>query len=215
MRYPQRRLPRPLAVAIVVALAWLAPAQGFAQHGRPGSSLQRQLAALNARLDNLYVPFKVQIAGGLCDSAPSPSSNPRIIIDSSGRDAFTVTSILIKRGPQNPVDFLFLTVNGVAINGTYFETRTGNLFDPLFGEFAVEQSADIMGMPVRRGGLIDDPKPGGNVPHQIVAYGGPGDDINVQLFCRSDDQDLEIETIVVAGWKKTRDTISVSYVPGN
>jgi hypothetical protein len=215
MRYPQRKTVRRLVIAVVVASAWLLPAQGFAQHGHPGSSLQRQLAAINAKLDNVYVPFKVQIAGGLCDSAASPSSNPKIIIDSNGKDAFTVTSILIKRGPQNPTDFLFLTVNGVSINGTFFETRTGNLFDPLFGEFAVEQSADIMGMPVRRGGLIDDPKPGGNVPHQIVAYGGTGDDINVQLFCRSDNQDLEIEAIVVAGWKRTRDTISVSYVPGN
>jgi len=96
------------------------------------------------------VPFKVEIGGGLCDSAVAPSSNPKIIVDGSGKGEFVVTSILIKRGPQNPVDFLFLTVNGVAINGTYFETRTGNLFDPLFGEFAVEQSADIMGMPVRR-----------------------------------------------------------------
>jgi hypothetical protein len=62
--------------------------------------------------------------------------------------------------------------------------------------------------------VIDDAKPGGNVPHQIVAYGGTGDDVKVGLFCRSDLQDLDIETIVVAGWKKTRDTISVTYVPG-
>src|SRR6185503_5585816 len=81
-----------------------------------------------------YVPFKVQINGGLCDSGPSPSSNPSITID--GDSTFVVTSILIKRGPMNPVDFMFLSVNTVSIDGTSFDTRTGNLFGPIAGEFA-------------------------------------------------------------------------------
>jgi hypothetical protein len=183
--------------------------------GRPHDSIERQLRAISAKLDDLYVPFKVQIEGGLCDSAAAPSSNPRIVVDSDGRDPFVITSILIKRAPQNPVDFLFLAVNEVEINGTTFATRTGNLFDPLFGEFAVEQSADIMGMPVRRGGNIMAPEPGGNVPHQIVAEGETTDDVRVRLFCRSDNQDLSLESIVVAGWKKKRHTVTVTYVPGN
>lgn len=183
--------------------------------GGPFSEILERLDAISAQLDGLsvYVPFKVQVPGGLCDAAATPSSNPRIVIDSDGSDPFAVNSILIKRAPMNPVDFLFLSVNGVSIDGTFFETRTGNLFDPLFGEFAVQQAADIMGMPVRRGGSVSDPEPGGNVPHEIVAEGAGAEDVRVTLFCRSDLRDLSIEAVLVAGWKRPGDTISVTYVP--
>ena len=77
------------------------------------------------------------------------------------------------------------------------------------------QSADILGVPVRQGPLLPDPQPGGNVPHQIVADGDGDVDIRVQLFCRSDFRDMSLEIILVAGWKRPRDTVSVSYVPGD
>jgi len=157
-----------------------------------------------------YIPFKVQINGGLCDSGPSPSSNPSIAIDSDS--TFVVTSILIKRGPMNPVDFTYLSVNTVTIDGTSFDTRTGNLFGPIGGEFAVLQSADILGMPVRQTGMTSGP--GGNVPHQIVAEGPGRPDISVQLFCRSDHQAMNIATILVSGWKPRGATVMVSYAPG-
>lgn len=173
-----------------------------------------QLEAIAAKVADLYVPFKVEIAGGLCDSGPAPSSNPEIVIDSDGTGPFVVTSILIKRALMNPVDFMFLSVNTVRINGTSFDTRTGNLFGPIGGEFAVLQSADILGMPVRQTSIVD-PEPGGNVPQQIVASGGGAEDIKVRLFCRSDNQDMSLATILVAGWKKPADTVSVHYVPGN
>ena len=215
MRRHRGRTVRLPIIGVAAAFASLLAIPGLAGEQGGPVTIQKQLADISAKLDNRYVPFKVQISGGLCDSAPSPSSNPWIVIDSNGTGTFVVSSILIKRGEQNPVDFSFLTVNGVEINGTYFETRTGNLFDPLFGEWAVQQAADILGMPVRRGGMIDSPEPGGNVPHQIVADGGTADDIRVQLFCRSDYQDLDIQTVVVSGWKKVRDTIAVKYVPGD
>ena len=82
---------------------------------------------------DLHEPFKVQISGGLCDSGPSPSSNPEIMIDSNGTDSFVVTSILVKRALMNPVDFSFFSVNTVQIDGTSFDTRTGTLFGPLGG----------------------------------------------------------------------------------
>ena len=173
-----------------------------------------QLAAVAAKLADLYVPFKVEIAGGLCDSGPAPSSNPEIVIDSDGTDTFVVTSILIKRAPMNPVDFMFLSVNTIRINGTSFDTRTGNVFGPIGGEFAVLQSADILGMPVRQTSIVDS-TPGGNVPQQIVANGVGAEDIKVGLFCRSDNRDMSLATILVAGWKKPADAISVIYVPGN
>lgn len=231
-----------MALAVACVGGFLIPAVGGAQ-GLPAhdanmtsqhGGIQSQLAAINAQLGqldtiqlqltqleavaakvaDLYVPFKVEIAGGLCDSAPAPSSNPEIVIDSDGTDTFVVTSILIKRAPMNPVDFMFLSVNTVRINGTSFDTTTGNLFGPIGPEFAVLQSADILGMPVRQTSIID-PEPGGNVPHQIVASGVGAQDINVRLFCRSDNQDMSLATILVAGWKKPADTISVIYVPGN
>lgn len=215
MRYKDGRTMKAFGLVAGFLLAALSPTVAQAQAGGPLEDIRQQLRAVNAKLDNLYVPYKVEIAGGLCDSAPSPSSNPKIIIESDGKDEFVVTSVVIKRAFQNPVDFLFLSVNGVTINGTFFETRTGNLFDPLFGEFQVEQAADILGMPVRRGGNIMTPEPGGNVPHQIVADGSTAEDVKFTLFCRSDNQDLNIEAILVAGWKRAADTIDVTYVPGN
>ena len=173
-----------------------------------------QLKTGTAKADDLYVPFKVEIAGGLCDSGPSPSSNPEIIIDSDGTATFAVTSILVKRALMDPVDFMFLSVNTVSINGTSFDTRTANLFSQIGPEFGVLQSADILGMPVRQASIIN-PEAGGNVPHQIVASGEGAEDIKVQLFCRSDNRDMSLATILIAGWKKSADKISVAYVPGH
>ena len=234
MRNWQKRRSLGRALGLAASLALLVPITGLADndadpsqrhrrrprpfHGGPFVTIQQQLDAISAQLENLYVPFKVEIPGGLCNSETQGSANPEIIIDSDGMEPFTLNSVLIKRGFQNPVDFLFLSVNGVTIDGTFFETRTGSLFDPLFGEFQVEQAADIMGMPVRRGGaaqLFEEPLPGGNVPHEIVALGDGPEDVRFLLFCRSDEQDLEIETVLVAGWKKPGDTISVTYVPGD
>jgi hypothetical protein len=189
----QRSIPAFFAVAIAVFISLVLPEDVKAQ--------------------DVYVPFLVQIAGGLCDSGPSPSSNPSITIDSNGTSTFMVTSILIKRGPMNPVDFSFLSVNGVTIDGTAFDTRTGNLFGPLGTEYGPLQSADIMGMPVRQTGMTSGP--GGNFPHQIVADGAGAQDIVVRLFCRSDNRDMNIATILVAGLKKPADTVTVSYTPGH
>jgi len=160
-----------------------------------------------------YVPFRVEIPGGLADSGPSPSSNPEITIDSSGTSPFVVTSIIIKRALMNPVDFSYFTVVSVTINGTQFDTRTGNLFGPLGNEYGVLQSADIMGMPVRQGHDMNS-GPGGNVPQEIVANGAGSPDIVVRLFCRSDNRAMNIATILVMGWKKPSDTVKVSYRPG-
>jgi hypothetical protein len=71
-----------------------------------------------------------------------------------------------------------------------------------------------MGTPVRRTG-IEDPEEGGNVPHQITAEGAGSSDIPVLLFCASDLQDMNLATILVAGWKKPDDTVTVTYVEGN
>jgi hypothetical protein len=176
--------------------------------------LQQQVATAAKSVD-LFVPFKIEIPGGLCDSGPSPSSNPEIHIDSDGTGPFVVKSILVRRGFMNPVDFMFLAVGSVAIDGTRFDTRTGNLFGPIGGEFAVLQAADILGMPVRQPGSIStQPGPGGNVPHQIVAAGDGPEDVRIQLFCRSDLREMNLDRVLVAGWKQPADTISVTYVPG-
>jgi hypothetical protein len=56
---------------------------------------------------------------------------------------------------MNPVDFTFFSVNTVQIDGTSSDTRTGNLFGPIGGEFGVLQSADILGTPVRNTSIVD------------------------------------------------------------
>jgi hypothetical protein len=156
----------------------------------------------------------MQIPGGLCDSDPSNSSNPVIVIDSDGTDPFVISSILVRRGFMNPVDFSFLTVAHIQIDGTMFYTRTGNLFEPIGGEFAVLQAADLLGTRVLPHPSRTDVPTGGNLPHQIVAAGDGPADIRAELFCRSDFQDMNLDTVLVAGWKKPGDRISVSYVPG-
>lgn len=215
----------------ILLMVLAAPTAASAQGGQL-SIIQAQLAAITAQLQqqsaqldevselaaaavhDVYVPFKVEALGGMCDSGAFGTSNPSIVIDSDGADTFLVTSILVKRGFMDPVDFVYFSVNTVAIDGTSFDTRTGNLFDPIGGESGVLQSADVLGMPVRRSVETTD-EFGGNVPHQIVADGGDVSDISVQFFCRSDNQDMTLEKVLVAGWKQPSDTITVTYVAGN
>ena len=162
------------------------------------------------------MPFKVETAGGICNTAGVGSANPQIVIDSDGSAPFVVTSILIRTGPQglDATGYQFLSVNSVSIDGVPFDTRTGNLTAPVDG-FGVNESADLMGTPIRRTSVSVDAEKGGNFPHQIVAVGDGTNDIRVQLFCRADDFDLDIGAVLVAGWKPSSDTITVTYLPGN
>ena len=106
----------------------------------------------------------------------------------------------------------FFSINSVTIDGFGFDTRTGNLMAPVAG-WGVDESADLMGTPIRRDSVDDGPK-GGNFPHQIVAEGVGLKDIVVRLFCRADIWDLSIARVQVSGWKPEADTIVVTYVPG-
>jgi len=175
-----------------------------------------QLDDIDAALDQLanrYVPFVVQVPGGLCNAAMTNSANPEIQIENDGTGPFVVTSVLIRRGFLETVDFMFLSVNGVVIDGSRFDTRTRNIFlDPSGTQTAVFHSADIMGMPVRLATQVGaNHDPGGNVPHQIVADAT----VDFMLFCRSDNRDFDIDRVRVSGWRLPDDTISVFYVPGN
>ena len=166
-----------------------------------------------------YVPFTVaDTTGGICNTAARGSANPQIVIDSDGEQgSFVVTSILLKTAaPGVPATgFLFLTINSVVIDGLRFDTRTGNVID-LAGGSGVLESADLMGTPVRRNSSAGskEPESGGNFPHQIVADSEGSRDIIVTLFCRSDDEDFNIAVVAAAGWKRSGDTITVTYLPG-
>ena len=219
--------------ATLIAMTWIAPAARA--QGNPFASIQTQLQSIqqgldvvNQKLDALsapsgMVPFTAQAAGGLCDSGPSPSSNPEILIEGTGSNLFVVTSVLLKTAPQPSGEegYTFLTVNGVTIDGTTFDTRTGNLVATVDG-FGVQESADLMGTPVRitsPSDLTAAPRSaspsGGNFPHQIVAESTGSNDIRIRLFCRADTFDLSVDTVRVSGWKSPADSISVTYVPGN
>lgn len=162
-----------------------------------------------------YVPFKVQIDGGLCDSALAATSNPEIHIDGNGASGtFLVDSILLKTDNAPLGAFRDLSVNSVTIDGTLFDTRTANLVGPADGS-GVQHSADLMGTPVR---VASDPaayNPGGNFPHELVANSAGADDIAIQLFCSLSGDDMNIDTILVSGWKRPAEVITVSYVPGS
>jgi hypothetical protein len=180
------------------------------------AAIVNALQRINDKLDAQVVPFKVTIAGGLCDSAGDTTSNPRIAIDSDGTAGeFVVTSILLKTtAPGIPeTGFRDLTLNYIRIDGEQFDTRTANLLGPTDGSGVLE-SADILGTPVRRSGDHEAPPLGGNVPHQIVAQSAEASDVELELFCSTTDQDISFDTILVAGWKRPADSVTVTYVPG-
>ena len=162
------------------------------------------------------VPFTAETTGGICNTASTNSANPEIVIDSEGEKPFVVTSILIRTGPQGQgmEGYEFLSINSVRVNGSLFETRTSNITQPVSG-WGVHESADLMGTPIR---LTSDPaaqdEKGGNFPLQIVAEGSGTNDINVRLFCRADQFDLNIDAVRVGGWKPAADTVTVTYIPG-
>jgi hypothetical protein len=223
-----------IAGAALIAVAWSVPDA----RAQPDplqtiqtqlNALQQGLAAANQKLDNLagssgMVPFAVQANGGLCDSAAATTSNPQILIEGTGSGLFVVTSVLIRTGPQGQGQegYTYVTANNVTIDGTRFDTVTGNLFAPVSG-WGVNESADLMGMPVRiaasPANLTASPRtaspPGGNFPHQIVADSSGASDIRIQLFCRADTYDLSISTVRVSGWRAVGDTVAVTYVPGH
>lgn len=193
-----------------LALAIVGPKPAFAQ-----AAVLNALQALNGKIEAQVVPFKVVVAGGLCDSAGSGTSTPEIMIDSDGEEGeFVVTSILMNTTlPGIPVTgFRAFSINLVDIDGDRFFTRTGNILGPTDGN-GVYESADIMGMPVRRNGDSDAPTDGGNFPHQIVAQSEGNSDILIEFFCSTDDDDISIDQVLVAGWKRPADTITVTYTP--
>lgn len=227
-------LRKPWTSGVAAALITMACIAPDARAQNPLASIQAQLQALqqgvnaiNQKLDAIsatsMAPFTVQTAGGLCDSGPSPSSNPEIVIRGTGSHLFAVTSVLIKTAtqPSGQEGYRFLTVNSVQVDGTLFDTRTGNLVATVDG-FGVQESADLMGMPVRitpPSDLEATPRTaspaGGNFPHQIIADGAGSNDVRIRLFCRADTFDLSLDTIRVSGWKSPEDSVSVTYIPGN
>jgi hypothetical protein len=176
--------------------------------------------AASQPVTNNFIPFKVlKTELGICNSAVAGSANPEITIDNNGTTgSFVVTSILMKTvaPPGIPTTgFRFLRVNNVTIDGVRFDTGTGNLTGPTSGT-GVAESFDIMGTPVIRSADIQNTsQPGGNFPLQIVADSAGDSDIRVRLFCRSDDQDLNFDSLIVSGWKLPDDTVTVTYTPGN
>ena len=204
------RLGVPTLAAAILILPVLAPS---------GAAAQATLDQLDAKLDAMVVPFKVvDRQGGLCNSAAAAAANPEIVIDSDGFGGnFVVTSVMIRAAYPGvpPTGFEFFSVISVAINGDRFDTRTGNILGRV-GGWGVWESADIMGMPVRRSSDRTDPTRGGNFPHQIVARSnGPAEEVRIRFFCRSDDEDMHIDRVLVAGWKRPGDDITVTYLPGH
>jgi hypothetical protein len=160
-----------------------------------------------------YVPFKVVKTNvGICNTAGHASANPHILIDSAAASGtFMVTSILIAPSGTTGTGTQYFITTRATINGMRFHLKSRNLAG---GEASpVDRGFDIMGVPLLTG-RIDEQKLGGSFPHTIVANSAGDDDIDIMLFCRYDDSDVNIGTIMVAGWKQASDRISVKYKPG-
>lgn len=169
---------------------------------------------INEILLNQYVPFKVEVAGGICNTSAIGSANPHIYIDSDGDSGtFLVNSILVKTNDVPASGFMYLSLNKITIDGTAYDTITANLAGNADGAGVLE-SFDILGTPVRLTSDLNDHTGGGNVPHQIVADSSDAIDINIMLFCRSNVTDMHINSVLVSGWKRVGDVISVTYVAG-
>ncbi|GAB4392753.1 MAG: hypothetical protein Tsb0032_09530 [Kiloniellaceae bacterium] len=198
---------------VLLAPMVLAPGAAFAQ-----AAVLNRLQNIIDRLDAQVVPFKLEeINGGLCDSAGANTSNPVITIDSDGAEGeFVITSIILKSAsPGAPLTGLRdVSINHVQIDGERYDTVTGNLLGPTDGTGVLE-STDLMGTPTRRSGDREAPVAGGNFPHQIVAQSEGIDDVSIELFCSSVDDDFTFDRILVAGWKRPADTVTVIFTPGN
>lgn len=189
---------------------------------RPLDNISEQMEVLETKIDrvlgSMMVPFRTTIEGGLCDSGTSPASNPVINISGELADAtFVVNSILIQTEEFTEPNRLF-AVNGIRINGLLYETTSELIFDTLSNippaDGASPPGFDIMGLKLAESPNWGTPGEGGVFPTQIVANSTNSIDIQVQLFCRSDDTDWNISRISVAGMKQVDDVISVSYTPG-
>lgn len=177
------------------------------------------LTDIESRLANIeaasYVPFRVQIGGGLCNSAAVGSANPSITIDGNGPDGtFLINSVLMRTDGIPANGFQFLSTTRLSIDGTAYDVLTANLAGPGGGS-AIQHSFDILGTPVRTTSSVSEYSPGGNFPHEIVANSPGSSDINIRLFCRTDVENLNILSISVSGWKRPSETVTVTYTPGN
>ncbi|MFK8018053.1 MAG: hypothetical protein AB8G17_21735 [Gammaproteobacteria bacterium] len=176
------------------------------------------LSDIEDRLSNIenamYVPFKTQITAGRCNSAAIGSANPQIIIDGNADDGtFLVSSVLVKTNGVPASGFQFLALNGVIIDDTVFDTNTANLTGHI--GTSIRESFDVLGKPVSVNSSNTDQTGGGNVPHQIIANSEGSNDIIFRFFCRSDTSNFDIANVLVSGWKRVDETISVTYTPGN
>jgi hypothetical protein len=177
------------------------------------------LTDIEARLANIeaaqYVPFKVQIGGGICNTAAVGSANPQITIDGNAPSGtFMVTSVLVKTDDIPTTGFRFLSLNSMVLDGTRYDTKTPNLTGSSGGSGVLE-SFEILGAPVALTNDLDDHTVSASVPREIVANSAGSSDIRIELFCRTDIENLNILNVVVAGWKRPAETVTVTYTPGN
>ncbi|MEL6216810.1 MAG: hypothetical protein AAFQ99_14180, partial [Pseudomonadota bacterium] len=191
---------------------------GAATAGGGRISLADIELALQAIGSERYVPYKVQINGGICNTAAFGSSNPVITIDSDGSEGtFSITSVSARTNgiPIDPA--LRISLNDIRLDGTNFDFPTNSLINDAFGGTAIDESFNILGADLRANSTSDPADylaSAGRVPHELVADSIGSNDVQFVLFCRSDVVDLQLDRIVVTGWKKASDTVTVTYTPG-
>jgi len=152
--------------------------------------------------NNQYVPFKAQTTSGItCDAAGGSGTTRFIIIDGDGTTGhFIVTSVSVFFfGVDSASDIIKLSSFKV---DTF--TRSVNSID-LIGTGTAQHQFELLGI-----ALIDtDAK----MVRQIAALSTGTEDIKLNIFCNAgttSDIFLIAGDVLVSGWKKPLDTISVS-----
>ncbi|MGH9923452.1 MAG: hypothetical protein ACRD38_11940, partial [Nitrososphaerales archaeon] len=138
-----------------------------------------------------------------CDVNDGTGDTDRIIINSDGTDGtFMVNSIVVEVGIDAIGDVV--QVEGLRVDGVNFDFDQSVVND-LTGLNSNRMAFDIIGASILGSGRY---------VQTIVAESDTTPDIEVELFCDADgvgDITIGDEDIIVSGWKKPTENISITY----
>ena len=142
-----------------------------------------------------YVPFMVEISPNV---ACGVDNEAFVTINSNTLgNVFNVNSILL--GVEQHVLGDNFSITDINIGTTNHVIVTMNLLSTVVGGIV---GVELLGTPVS-----GSP---GNIPHQLSGVGVAENDIQVELFCEPFDvDDIVFKTVIVSGWKKATDNITV------
>jgi hypothetical protein len=149
-----------------------------------------------------YVPFSVAVTG-TCDVAGGPADLDRIIIN--GDSDLMVTGVLLRSaGVDEVADSIF--VDSLRVDDVPFFIAS----EDLTGSATIANAnLDIMGLTRPPSFVGAQPR---HMPTTVAATGAGTNDLEIFLTCDSSTtSDITWASILVSGWRKADDTITVTY----